>query len=494
MPRFALITLASLALAFTPACNKAPAESEVTAEATLSSDAFIEEHEGGTVAWNIGPDGQVKAVAATTGGQPIRKDVSGTVWWKVPSAEAQPIPLVLDPKTGLLVAKGPKLEADLTEVSYTINVGGKPWSGVLHLPAGGTVALVSSAKATAEVALPADKRGPHGGTIQVVGNDRLELVSEEGSPEVRVYVLDPELRIVRPEGRTIKLGVVAERPDIMVLSPAPTGLYFVGTFAAPLDPFRLTVALSFGGTTHVALWGYRPGVRVVATSIASAPRVTVHVKGAYAVPDVNLQTRGNVDVKVQAKGASVKVQGHDDDDNVKAKAGIKVHGPDLKVAGHDNDDDVKAKAGIKVHGPDLKAHGPDNDAHGGKGNLKVNAHGPDVKAHGGADMKVHGPDVKVHGPDVKVRGGADVKAHAPDIKAHAPDIKAHGGADVKAHGPDVKAHAPDVKAQGGAQVKAHAPDVKVQGGAEVKARGGADAKASGGADAKAGGGGKGKGH
>jgi len=376
MTRFTIITFASLALALAPACNKAPAEAEaetavnaeaaLDAESDLGSDALVEEHEGGTVAWRVGADGRVNAMVATSAGARIKEDIGGTLSWKIPSGEVQTIPLALDAKTGLLVAAGPKLEADLNEVSYTLTVSGKPWSGVLHLPAGGTAELAASAKASVDVVLPEGELGPHGGAIQVVGEDRIELVAEEGSDEVRVYVLDADLRILPPESRTLKLGFYAERPDVVVLAPATDGLYFVGKLAAAVDPLRITVALGFRGATHVALWGYRPGAHLLVT--AAAPRVKIHVKGAYRVPDVDLRARADVDVKVHGNGHGVKMHDLDNGYGLHGNAGVKA----------------------KAHGPDVKVH--------------VNAHGPDVK--------VHGASVSAHGPSV----GVKAKASAPSAK------------------------------------------------------------------------------
>src|SRR5258708_831474 len=83
-----------------------------------------------------------------------------------------------------------------------------PWARTLHLPPGGTAELVAGAKAAAQVNVDA-KAGPHGGVIQVVGNERFEVVANESTGEARVYLLDPDLKVVAIGDRKITLGVVA---------------------------------------------------------------------------------------------------------------------------------------------------------------------------------------------------------------------------------------------------------------------------------------------
>ncbi|XXY51391.1 hypothetical protein WME91_09635 [Sorangium sp. So ce269] len=370
MTRLAGITLVSLALALLPACGEATAtaETEMALGEELGAAALVEEHDDGSVAWRIDGDGQVKAAITASSGVRVKEDVGGTLVWKLPSGEARTIPLAVDARTGLLVGAGPKLEADLTEVSYTLTVTGKPWSGVLHVPAGGTAELVASAKVSAESKLSEVTVGPHGGSIQVVGEDRLEMVADEATGEVRVYVLDVHLKPVPAEGRTIKVGVVAERPEVLVLAPASAGLYFVGKLAAAVNPFRLTVALGLRGTTRVALWGYRPGVRVIATA-ARAPRVNILVRGFAEGPDVDVHAGARADVHVKVHdhdhgGDKVKVMIHDKDRG----------GGGSKVMIHDKDRGGGDKVKVMIH----------DKGHGGGGS-KVMIHD---KGHGGGGSKV----------------------------------------------------------------------------------------------------------
>jgi hypothetical protein len=281
------------------------AEMAKGAEAALGSDALVEEHDEGTVAWSVSAGGEVKALVKTSAGAAL-DDASGTLSWKAGEGEAKTIPLAFEKKTGLLIAAGPKLEGDLTEVSYTLAVAGKPWSGALHLPAGGTAQLAANARAAAAIKLPEGKLGPHGGTIQVVGGDRLELVVDEETGEVRVYVLDAELNPIAVGERKVKVAFIADSPKIVIMAPEPGGLHFTGKWASSVDPVRVTIALTAAGATHVVLCGYQPGVRIKVG--AKAPKVKVRVKGGWGPPDVNVKVKGKghghgdgkvkVDVKV----------------------------------------------------------------------------------------------------------------------------------------------------------------------------------------------------
>src|SRR5262245_53661717 len=159
------------------ASDAAGAQADIAVNGELGTDVFVEDHDDGSVAWRIDPNGEVKAAVTTSAGARVKQDVTGTLLYKVDGGgEPKTVPLTADANTGLLAATGPKLEADLTEVDYTVNVSGKPWTGVMLVPPGGTAALVAGGKAAAAAKLPDDAVGPHGGAIQVVGGDRLEMV------------------------------------------------------------------------------------------------------------------------------------------------------------------------------------------------------------------------------------------------------------------------------------------------------------------------------
>ncbi len=299
-----------LAFSLVPGCGKSEdAAPVVGAEAAMVvntdlPDAVVEEHDEGTVAMQIAGDGQVRAVVSATATGQIKENVSGSLVYKLDGGQTKTVPLVLEPKTGVLVAAGPKLEADLTEVNYTVQVSGKPWSGVMHVPAGGTASLNSTAKAAVDVKIDAEAVGPHGGTIQVVGDDRLEMVGDEGG-EVRIYVLDADLHPrANIEGRTLRVGFLAEKPEIVTFAHASGGAYFVGRMGtrAVVDPLRVTVSLGVGNVFRSAIWGYRPGIRVIAPTatvrIAAAPRIRFRLGGGFdSGVDVYGRTRARVEVR-----------------------------------------------------------------------------------------------------------------------------------------------------------------------------------------------------
>ncbi|WP_437967595.1 hypothetical protein WMF04_50025 [Sorangium sp. So ce260] len=288
-------------------------EESVEAVPVALEEPLTEEHDGGSVGWEIAPDGAVRAIVRAPDGKPIDKDVSGTLTWKGPNGDAQ-VPLALDAKTGLLVAAGPKLEADLTEVKYDVVVAGKPWNGTLHVPAGGTRVIVEGARKAEKRPIPAGKTGPNGGVIQVVGDDTIEVVADKASGQVRVYVLDANLKPIPVGDRKIKLGFVGPSSEVVVLTPGPGGLYCVGTIAAKVNPVKLTVVVAHPTHADVVLVGYRPGVHVVVGPSAPALGVVV-------------ATGWNVSVKVKTTPGVVVVHDDDDDDDDDGRpVHIHVHG------------------------------------------------------------------------------------------------------------------------------------------------------------------------
>jgi hypothetical protein len=244
--------------------------SKSSTEGALSdSAAFVETSNVASIAWNIGPDGRVHATVKTPDGRPVTENVSGTMEWK---AGTSPTTVVLSPDkpSGALVATGPKLDADLTEVDYTVNVQGSPMSGTLFLPRGGTSELAAPANTNPPVAIPDGKKGPHGGPVEVVGTDRLEVVASRKG-EVRAYVLDPNLQPVAVGPRTIRLGVGGPSPELVALSPAPSGLYLVGHWRVSGAPARITIEERDGDQVFVVVVGYRPG----AVFVLQPPPATV---------------------------------------------------------------------------------------------------------------------------------------------------------------------------------------------------------------------------
>ncbi|CAN91976.1 hypothetical protein predicted by Glimmer/Critica [Sorangium cellulosum So ce56] len=279
------------------ACSKSP---QITAESMEDNWALTEQHEPGSVVMTVAQDGQVTALVKDRDGKPIAADVSGSVSVKVPGKGGAPMSaaLVPEPKSGgVLLAKLPPLEDDLTEVSYELKVKGEPFKGVLHVPRGGTRELQESAREHQTTQLDGTK-GPSGGVLQPVGDDIVEIVADKESGDLRVYVLDLNLKPVPIGEREIKLAIqTASGPDVIVLAPGPDRLYFTGKLDVKVNPTKITVVLKEGGHTHVVLCGYRPGAVIVVGP--SAPVIGILVATTWAV---------KVDVK-----PTVVV--HDDDDD-----------------------------------------------------------------------------------------------------------------------------------------------------------------------------------
>lgn len=397
MTRFAYLSIVTLALAFASGCSSSEAstsavgvEAEAAVNADLGAEALVEEHDEGSVAWRIDSDGQVKAAVSASTGARIKQDIGGSVIFKVDGGEPKTVPLVVDAKTGLLVAAGPKLEADLTEVDYTITVSGKPWSGVMHVPVGGTAALVANAKVTVEAKLPEETVGPHGGTIQVVGDDRLEMVADADTGETRVYVLDVHLKPVRVETRRLRMGFVAERTTFVNFDPEPSGLFFSARLGAGavLNPLRVTASLSIGSVTHAAIWGYRPGIHIYAPTavvkIAAAPRIRFSLRGGF---DAGIDVYGRTHTKVylpdeeehRKKGNNGRHFGQDgtwardsggfksDDDRHDDHRGDRGGGSKAKSSGDDHGGHTaKTSSHDRDHGGSSKSGGESARGSGGK--------------------------------------------------------------------------------------------------------------------------------
>jgi hypothetical protein len=282
----AIVAALAFAVAL-PGCSKEAEKPEVTAENIQEVEPLVEQHEAATVAWNVEPDGKVRALVKSPDGKPVDKNVTGTLTVKPVAKNPVPttVPLTLDAKTGLMTAVVPPLEYDLTEVKYDLNVNEKPVKGALHLPPGGTKDLVLNAKASVEVKLPEGKKGPNGGVIQVVGKDTIEIVGDKGSGTTRVYFLDADLKPVKvvPE-KTVKIAVVTkDGPETIILTPDPGGLYFQGKFGVVVNPTKITVAVSTPEVTNVVLCGWSPGKVIVVGPAAPVVGVFVAVNWGIGV-------------------------------------------------------------------------------------------------------------------------------------------------------------------------------------------------------------------
>lgn len=242
--------------------------------AGLGPDAFVEKFDGANVGWVIDGNDQVRAVVEGSDGKPLAKDVTGLLVYKASDGTSKTVALAPDAKSGTLVATGPKLDAPLTEVDYTVTSAGKPLSGTIYVPAGGTASIAAEAKVSVDAGTSAGAPGPHGGIVEHVGSDWVEVVSSKGG-EVRAYVLDADRQPIAPGTRKVVLGVVADRPELVVLEPEPSGRFLVGHWHVHGDPTRMTVQVEAGGERHAVLVGWRPSVAVLVEPVPVRPHVVV---------------------------------------------------------------------------------------------------------------------------------------------------------------------------------------------------------------------------
>ncbi|AKU93582.1 hypothetical protein AKJ09_00246 [Labilithrix luteola] len=296
---------------------------------------MVEVLANGMIAWRVGADGKIVAEVEDKDGKPISKDAQGTVTWKTDSGEPASAKLAYDDGTKALVATGPAPKADITELKYEITGKSGPLTGVLQVPVGGTSALVSNAKASTDAG--SDAPGPNGGIVQVVGNDRIEIVADDESDEVRVYVLDAQGKVTPAGSRKITLGVDADSPEVIVLVPSSDGQYLTGKWKAKTDPSRITVVVHQGSETRVALVGWKPGTKLV---VLGGPRWKVKKHGlGWGHGGKPVELRGKDGAVITPNGVVLKVNigdKHDDDDgdddqgHGKRKGKGKGHGRDHK--------------------------------------------------------------------------------------------------------------------------------------------------------------------
>jgi hypothetical protein len=359
------------------------------------SAALVEKLDEGSVAWNIHSDGTVRALLKARDDKPITANASG----KITTGDGVVVELTQDAKSGVLEGKGLKLNSDLTQAKYDLVVEGKPWTGTLFVPIGGTADLAAGASASAKVKLPEAKIGPHGGTLQVVGGDVVELSANASTGELRAYLLDAQLKAMAAADREIKVGIVVDgKAELIALVPEPGGMYFTGKIAAAVDPAEITIGVKAKGQARAdfALIGFQPGVALAVG--ATAPRVKIMVKGDVEAPGVDLNARaglaGHGEVKGDVKGGA----------NV--KTGLDVKGPNLKVSG------------AAVANPGVEAKAGANTGAAANAGAGVNA-GAGLSAGFGAGAGVNagakaGTETKAAATtDKKAQGGAKVQLKVP---------------------------------------------------------------------------------
>lgn len=283
----ALLASAPLVAVGLPACNKssdveARAESTMTPVVFAEADAIAEQHDDSTIVeWVVGTDGKVAARVKADGKEVPASDVSGKLEVASMGPAAVPVTLDIKERSGLLASDVGPLSSPLTTVSYDLEIKGKPkrLKGAIHVPQGGTKAIVANAKIAAEAGVDANAKGPHGGVVQVVGEHLVEIVGQKNTAEVRVYLLDDDNKPIEIKQQKVKLGVVGVVKQSVELEVEPKRQYFVAKLDKPLNPQRVTVVVEDGAQVDVAVVGYRPGVVLVAG--AAAPSVSVFVVDSW---------------------------------------------------------------------------------------------------------------------------------------------------------------------------------------------------------------------
>jgi hypothetical protein len=320
---------------------------ELTAAAIEQApDAIAERSPSGTSTWIVRPDGSVSATLKTADGKPVAQPVTGQLAFATPDGPPTLVPVQYNPTSGVLTAAGPKLEADITPVNYTLSVGGAPWTGSMDVPKGGTKDLVETGRLQASFA--PGSVGPNGGVVQVVGPDRVELVANKHTGDVRAYVLDADNHPVDPGDRKITVAIRGEHPQILVLVPEPQGHFVIGHLHTRVDPAFVTVAVTARGGTHACLVGWTAGSVVVVGP--EAPRVHLLVVDAWPgeVVEVHGHGRFREDVVVGAPGVVVGAPA------VVVEAPSLVLGPPAVVVGAPA---VVVGAGVEVRGGPGHGHG-----------------------------------------------------------------------------------------------------------------------------------------
>jgi hypothetical protein len=315
---------------------------ELTAESIEKSpDAIAERGPTGTSTWIVRPDGKVSATLRDSDGKPVTRPVTGQIAFAGPNGPTTSVPVQYDNKSGVLTAAGPALDADITPVSYSLSVGGTPWSGSIEVPKSGTQELIASGRVQASLAPNA--LGPNGGVVQTVGTDRIELVANKRTGDIRAYVLDADNRPVDPGDRKITVAIQSERPEILVLTPEPQAHFFVGHLHTRVDPPHVTVAVSARGTTHACLVGWSPGTVVLVGP--ETPRV--HLLAVDVWPGEVIEVRGHGrhhgEVAVTSPGVVVGAPAV-----VVESPSLVVEPPSIVVGSPA----VVVGAGVEVHGPD----------------------------------------------------------------------------------------------------------------------------------------------
>jgi hypothetical protein len=245
---------------------------DITAESIEKSpDAITEEGPPGWASWIVQPDGTVRAALKDRDGRPVAQPVTGQITFGNSDGPPTSVTVHYDRQAGVLSAAGPKLDADITPVTYALKMGDTPWSGTIGVPPGGTRDLSETGRL--QTFLPTGTVGPNGGEVQMVGPDRVELVANKRTGDVRAYVLDARNRPIDPGDRKITVEIAGSHPAVAALAPEPHAHFAVGHLPALIDAPRVTIAVHAHGATHACLVGWSPGAVLLVGP--QAPRLHV---------------------------------------------------------------------------------------------------------------------------------------------------------------------------------------------------------------------------
>ncbi|MCK6586846.1 MAG: hypothetical protein L6Q76_04600 [Polyangiaceae bacterium] len=133
------------------------------------------------------------------------KDVTGSVTVEaVETKEKRTLPLAEDAAKGSMSAKGPEPK-EKTEYTWDLKVKGTPMKMTLRVPPGGTAAFESTA---GHGKTGAHEHGsPHGGMVQPLGNDHVEVKLDK-SGEVTLWPLDDAEKAKPAKGWTATIRPV----------------------------------------------------------------------------------------------------------------------------------------------------------------------------------------------------------------------------------------------------------------------------------------------
>lgn len=292
-------------------CKEASAAELIKEKSTLP-----ESTREGTVHFNVKSDGDARVVVTDDKGNVVKQDVTGQLTFKPDaSGDAQTLELKLDPETGVLRANGPDLGRGLTEVRYALRFNGKARTGALHLPESGTKGLRDSADAAEKVTEP----GPHGGTVQIIGKKRYEVLADSRSGQARVYLLDTGEE--RP--KQIKLALDADDPSLVELHWEADGYYLADLGVHRVPRAATLVVVDEDEDTHVVLVGYRPGIAIVLDA-----RPVFWVERGWEPPGL---ARGHYKGTVYGPPGQYRREDDDEHEHEREKVMIKSNGGGEKV-------------------------------------------------------------------------------------------------------------------------------------------------------------------